>query len=138
MAIAATPAENALSAVSSFKRERKYENPTKLQTNRPEKRSPQLMTCPTCNTKFQPFKQRRNGTWNTKPFKSCVECWRAERQRPVPSSLGVGALMDEPINQISAISTRQKSKPETINTDNLICKNDLKLCKKKKITHEYK
>ena len=112
MAIAATPADNSLSAVSSFKKVRKDENPAKTLTNRPENRSIQLMTCPTCNKKFPPFKQRRNGTWNTKPFKSCVDCWRAERQKTALSSLGVGALMDEPISQVSAISMRREIKPE--------------------------
>ena len=41
--------------------------------------------CPECGEQFHPFRKLRNG-WNKKPFKECLNCWRAGR-RPMRSSV---------------------------------------------------
>ena len=63
---------------STFKRERT------TGSTQERKHHDRPIPCPGCGGMFRPFRKLRNG-WNKKPFKECLDCWRAGRRVPQPS-----------------------------------------------------
>ena len=103
MARNATPCS--MSALSTFKRKQtppatKNAHPENANKAHPE--ANKTAPCLECGVTFSVYKQRANGTWNSKPHKKCINCWRAERRK----SQGVSANLVEPIvTQIGAINS---------------------------------
>ena len=66
-------------------------------------------TCANCKTKFHPFKEKPNGTWNTRPHKLCLDCRRATTtRRRIPATdqnANNEILSVEEESQIKQIST---------------------------------
>ncbi len=77
MARNATPSAS-MSAMSSF-RKRQSVPSTLKKSHQPE--TNKTMPCPGCGKPFSLFKQRANGSWNSKPHTKCLNCWRADRQK---------------------------------------------------------
>ena len=104
MARNATPLTT-FSALSSFKKS----SSVSLSIDRS-----QTTPCPDCGQKFHPFKQK-NGVWNAKPHKLCLDCWRSKRRRSVHSrekSAEMNALdsmsTSDHVSQVSAVTMRSK------------------------------
>ena len=99
MARNATPSAS-MSAISSF-RKRQAEPPPQKKDSPPD--ASRTVPCPTCKKGFHPFRQRANGSWNSKPHTKCLNCWRADRrksQTPAANSAELYAVY-----QIGAIGT---------------------------------
>ena len=86
MARNATPTPS-VAALSSYKRDRQ---------TKPE--PPKTVPCPDCSKPFLRFRERPGGGTNKQPYKQCIECWRASRQKQ-PS----GNRKDAVHNEIRAI-----------------------------------
>ena len=114
MARNATPSSNVLSALSSYKK-----IPATVQP--PTGNGTKNASCIDCGKQFQPFKQRPDGSWNSKPFVKCRDCWKhmmAKRKKDSGSS-SVGAFTTtDTISQVSTL--------ETIQPQKIISKNELK------------
>ena len=111
MARNATPTSHSLSALSSYRKSSSASTPP-TNTNK-------TAICPDCKKKFQQYKQRPNGSLNSKPFTKCLDCWRAGRRKPEDSTESVGALSTAAVvHQISAL--------ESIDPNKIISKSDLK------------
>lgn len=99
MARNATPITS-MSALSSFKKKQSHEHETIKRPPLPDTNKTAL--CPDCGKKFNMFKQRPNGTLNTKPHTKCLNCWRASRRKDEHTSLS--SLSTEPaVSQIGAV-----------------------------------
>ena len=111
MARNATPAPTSIAAV-----QRKPQNQGSHWSKSPSRPSSidksNTVPCPSCGKAFHPFKERSPGTWNIKPHKLCLECWRSSRRRRPnghskdnsnASDRDVGAVESSHIQQISAI-----------------------------------
>ena len=97
MARNATPSTS-LSALSSF-RKRQSAPAAKQTTNLDTKKS---IPCPDCGKKFNVFKQRANGSWNTKAHTKCINCWRSEHRKPQELTSNT---VDTVVTQIGAIGS---------------------------------
>ena len=112
MARNATPVSTSLSALSSYKKGVPTAAPSARVTNK-------TASCPDCKKQFHQFRQRVNGSWNSKPFTKCYDCWRAARRKPDDSSKSVGAFSTvAAVKQISAL--------ESVDPNKVISKSDLK------------
>ena len=109
MARNATPSSS-MSALSTFKR-RHVEPSNKKVPPEPTAKNThpeanKQTSCPDCSKMFSPYKQRTNGSWNSKPHMKCIECWRSGRRKPPQ---GVSANTMEPmVTQIGAINSVPK------------------------------
>lgn len=108
MARNATPTCS-MSALSSFKKRQSPEIDAAKKIPQPPPQSTKSVACPDCNRKFQPFKQRANGTWNSKPHTKCLSCWRAGRRKPDEDHASLGSLSTAPseplVSQVSALDS---------------------------------
>ena len=125
MARNATP-NSALSAISTFKRKQLPNVNKTPETNKP-------VPCPDCGTKFQMFKQRANGTLNTRPHTKCLNCWRTSRHKPGEENASLTSLPNDTVSQISVISVKNvpeselKNVPKSISLNHeVISKSDLR------------
>ena len=106
MARNATPSSS-MAAVSSFRRKHTESANKKTSQRILEPLKPlenadgnKSTPCPDCGKMFNAFKQRANGSWNTKPHRKCVDCWRLERRKPQ----GVSAnAIEAVVTQVGAI-----------------------------------
>ena len=108
----ATDESASISAVSSFRRLKK----SNTESNVPD-RSKQIL-CPSCSKLFSLYRKRRNG-WNAKPFKMCLDCWRAKSN----SSTNVQSLdanSNEIIQQEAQVSAFDTSDDIVLNSMILI------------------
>ena len=78
MARNATPTTS-MSALSAFKKRQAQENDTPKKLSPPD--TNKQVPCPNCGKKFDIYKQKTNGSWNTKPHTKCLNCWRASRRK---------------------------------------------------------
>ena len=95
----------ALSAISSLKRNQLptvIEN--KTETNK-------QVPCPECGAKFQVYKQRVNGTFNTKPHTKCLNCLRASRRKPgeEKENAPLASQSTDTVFQVSVLSVDHKN-----------------------------
>ena len=70
---------------------------------------------PDCKKTYYQFKQHQNGSWNTKPFDKCIDCWRLTRQHQPAKSVGALSTDDNvthdcAVQQISAFESVDPSK----------------------------
>ena len=100
MARNATPSAS-MSAMSSF-RKKQNEPPPQKKSVPPD--ANKLIPCPDCKKTFNPFKQRANGSWNSKPYTKCLNCWRADRRKPQDNAAITSELA---VSQIGAIKTKE-------------------------------
>lgn len=79
MASAASKGKTGVMSASSF--QRAPTPPTMGKSTRPSPNQPASTTamCPRCKASFQPYRKNRNNTWNKRPFKLCLQCWRDDR-----------------------------------------------------------
>ena len=108
MARNATPSAS-MSAISSFRRKQAEPPPQKKDTPPDASKTAQ---CPTCKKAFHPFKQRANGTWNSKPHLKCISCWRADRRKPQNVSANTTEVVVSQIGAISRAENQILSKSE--------------------------
>ena len=107
MARNATPTTHSLSALSAYKRG--TSNPPSPAPNNANKTT----NCLDCKKKIQCFKQRANGSYNSKPYLRCIECFRASKRRTEPPA-AVGALSSDDAVIISQISALESVDPSSI------------------------
>ena len=121
MARNATPVTNSLSALSSY---RKGVPQAQHAAGISNKTAP----CPDCKKQFHKYKQRANGSWNTKPFSKCLDCWRAGRRKPEdPPQANCALSTGSVVQQVSAL--------ETIDPTKIISKCDLRTIRRKPNEH---
>ena len=63
---------SSVTALSSFKRRSEDTIPNSEEVDRTR-----AATCPGCGKRYALYKRNRNG-WNRRPYKNCLECWRAD------------------------------------------------------------
>ena len=106
-----------LSALSSYKSVKIKTAPPPKPPNMANKK----VVCPDCKKTFYQFKQRQNGSWNTKPFDKCLDCWRSTRKHNPANSVGAlstddyaistdDITIDRPVQQISGLEYVDPSK----------------------------
>ena len=122
MARNATPSVS-LSALSSYKSDKKMSDKNiPSPGNQSVKPSDRTIPCPSCRKPFNQFKQRKNGSWNTKPFAMCIDCWRRQR----PSSKAIGALLTDDHDSPPDCVVQQVSALESIDPSKIMSKSELK------------
>ena len=100
MARNATPSTT-LSALSSFRK--KQPTPAAKKPTQPDiKKS---MPCPDCGKMFNVFKQRANGSWNTKAHTKCINCWRSDHRKSQEPTSNSSNTIETVVTQIGAIDT---------------------------------
>ena len=110
MARNATPVTQTLSALSAY-RKGTSNPPSMNNTNK-------TAHCLDCKKKIQQFKQRANGSFNSKPYLRCIECFRANKRRPEEPPSAVGALSSDDTGTILQISALESVDPSSIMTKN--------------------
>ena len=110
MARNATPVTQTLSALSAY-RKGTSNPPSMNNTNK-------TAHCLDCKEKIQQFKQRANGSFNSKPYLRCIECFRANKRRPEEPPSAVGALSSDDTGTILQISALESVDPSSIMTKN--------------------
>lgn len=127
MARNATP-HTSLSAVSSFKRNsQQIRTRTDYRPELPRQGKTRALDrtatapCPDCGKQFNLYKQRMNGSWNTKPHNKCVNCWRQTQQRKSQeinaATLSPPSITDM-ITQISSIDCTPSSATNQLTNTN--------------------
>ena len=129
MARNATPTAQSLSALSSYRKGASLPQPAPTTASVQKKTA----SCPDCKKTFNIFKQRQNGSFNTKPYTKCLDCWRlSKRKSESPSAgVGVGALSTEELSSDHAVL--QVSALESVDPNKVITKSDLK----RKVSREH-
>ena len=116
-----TPLPTSMSALSTFKKKQTYNVHSKRSSLDPDKSIP----CPDCGKRFNVFKQKANGQWNTKPHKKCLNCWRSDRQKSSQDPSSNNAFSAEDSDQAPAV--QQLGAIESVSmTKEIISKSDLK------------
>ena len=102
MARNATPT-TPMSALSAFKKRQTHENDTPKKLSQPD--TNKQVKCPDCGRKFDIYKQKTNGSWNTKPHTKCLTCWRVSRRKNFKEEhTSLSSLSTEPaVSQRGAI-----------------------------------
>ena len=109
MARNATPV-SAISTLSSYRREQQ-----------PKPDISKTIPCPTCAKPFHRFRQKPGGGTNRQPYKLCIDCWRASKQKSVDvrsqkntshNSDLTAIESEEQISQISALETKTLEHPK--------------------------
>lgn len=109
MARNATPSSS-ISGFSSFKRlnntANKPDPPKKLTVPPPSERNKSI-PCPDCGKQFKAYKERANGSYNSKPHTKCLNCFRSQQQhRYSETNATLSTVTEEDhISQISAITS---------------------------------
>ena len=110
MARNATPVST-LSSLSSYKRDQL-----------PKSDNLKTVPCPSCTKQFHRFRQKPGGGTNRQPYKVCIECWRANKQKSTDNrnqkdtshNSDIKAIESEfdQVSQISALETRALQHPK--------------------------
>ena len=110
MARNATPTSS-MAALSSYRQAQKPKAPAPTGP----KSSAAKVPCPECRKPFSQFRERPGGGMNRTPYKSCIDCWRAQkRKKPQDSEspdLAHAALDDEAVLQLSALGGHASRHP---------------------------
>ena len=71
--------------------------------------------CPECKKPFLRFRERPGGGINRNPYKTCVDCWRAQKRKKAKDSeapdLAHAALSEEAVLQLAALGGRTSRHP---------------------------
>lgn len=111
MARNATPLTS-ISTMSSYKKEKHVSS-----------EHSKTIPCPECAKPFEQYRQKPGGGTNRQPYKQCIDCWRANKQRqlgnrnvkdPPKHSSALRAIVTESdhITQLSALETRTNGHPK--------------------------
>ena len=133
MARNATPSAQSLSALSSYRKGASLSQPAPTTAQSPATVQRKTASCPDCKKTFHVYKQRQNGSFNTKPYTKCLDCWRLSRRKTdSPSAgVGVGALSTDELSAEHAVL--QVSALESVNPNKVITKSDLR----RKVSREH-
>ena len=121
MARNATPSAHSLSALSSYRKGSASPHQGPSTAHQSTTAVHKTSTCPDCKKKFQVFKQRPNGSFNSKPFTKCLDCWRACRRKPDEPPSTIQAISTEPVSVVQQLSAL-----ESVDPNKIISKSDLK------------
>ena len=67
---AASTSSRAVAGVSAFKQQKQLKSQNDFHE--------QQAKCKSCNKLFKPFRKHPKYGWNSKPYKQCIDCWRAK------------------------------------------------------------
>ena len=112
----ATGENHSISAVSTFKQQKRVGS---LHGTEGDKNK--QIPCPGCKKMFHSYRKGKFG-WNTKPFKQCLNCWRASSRQQnsveASSSTGDGDMLQQSSLTNLQISSIEKRHPVVL--DNII------------------
>ena len=98
-AVSPTQPGTSLSALSTFKRDKRQPNPCPVN---PKDNSAQ---CPDCGVTYQLYRMSKRG-WNKRPYKNCLQCWKNSLGQRNDCGVKGPSLTALGVSQISTLHVR--------------------------------